>query len=555
VRRASAEARGISLTGAATKLAGEARRGFVFPRMKIPASAPPFPPLFGGTGLPWIVAFTIFATWGNLLRHLAGHWAGNPQYAYGWSVPVLMAMLLWRAWVDRPPARPENPGPTSLALASVLALAALPAELLLGVTPDWRLAQWTLAGSVVGLTLVGVRWVGGPAWVRHFAIPLAFIFLAVPWPVAVELAVIRQLTDLAATGTVAVLDLCGTPVVRHGDVLEIGAGSLGVEAACSGVRSFQGMLMISVFLGQLRRFAPGRRMLLVAIGVLVAFVGNVARASLLAWVADRDGLAAVERWHDPTGFAVLGFGVVMLALITARWPRGVLSPEAPADGGAPSPCGRRAMVAVGMWMVCVIVAVELWYRTASPVAVPWWRIEWPVERSHFTTVPTEEEARALQFDEGGGASWSERDGSEWTVFFFRWHPGGTTSRMLARFHQPTVCLPASGLRLVREGPSFIIREAGAELRFHDYLFATADRTMRVFYCVWEDRPPALADAGVPGAWTPRERFRAVLRRQRELGQQTLEIGITGLADDAEARAKFERLLRPLLRPDAAPVSP
>ena len=53
----------------------------------------------------------------------------------------------------------------------------------------------------------------------------------------------------------------------------------------------------------------------------------------------------------------------------------------------------------------------------------------------------------------------------------------------------------------------------------------------------------------PGEWTFRNRIDNVLQRKRKLGQQVLEVGITGVADDAAARASFERRLPSLLRPD------
>jgi exosortase/archaeosortase family protein len=48
---------------------------------------------------------------------------------------------------------------------------------------------------------------------------------------------------------------------------------IGIEEACSGVRSFQATLMISLFLGELYSFNTARRVLLVIAGALLVFRG------------------------------------------------------------------------------------------------------------------------------------------------------------------------------------------------------------------------------------------------------------------------------------------
>src|SRR4029453_8853410 len=46
-------------------------------------------------------------SWGGLVRRLSVDWSVNPQYGYGWSVPVLAVWLFWRRWLERP--EPQAP--------------------------------------------------------------------------------------------------------------------------------------------------------------------------------------------------------------------------------------------------------------------------------------------------------------------------------------------------------------------------------------------------------------------------------------------------------------
>jgi len=74
----------------------------------------------------------------------------------------------------------------------------------------------------------------------------------------------------------------------------IPSGVLGVEEACSGVRSLQSGMMVSLFFGEILRLVPGRRMLLVGAAFGAALAGNVIRSSFLAAMASRQGIAEVS---------------------------------------------------------------------------------------------------------------------------------------------------------------------------------------------------------------------------------------------------------------------
>ena len=80
--------------------------------------------------------------------------------------------------------------------------------------------------------------------------------MAVPWPSALEQGLIQWLTRLNVSATIDVLGLVEIPAIPHGNVIEVGTGAIGIDEACSGVRSFPDMLMISLFFGDVQP-APG----------------------------------------------------------------------------------------------------------------------------------------------------------------------------------------------------------------------------------------------------------------------------------------------------------
>ena len=126
-----------------------------------------------------------------------------------------------------------------------------PIRFLADANPDWRLLSWFLALVVVSISLGFVYLIGGRPWLRHFAFPFLFFLVAVPWPVRIEQSVIQTLMRMVTTINVTFLQLAGVPALQHGNVIEVGKGFIGIEEACSGVRSLQATLMVSLFLGEL----------------------------------------------------------------------------------------------------------------------------------------------------------------------------------------------------------------------------------------------------------------------------------------------------------------
>ena len=133
--------------------------------------------LFCGLSLLWFV----------LCRALSNEWSANEQYSYGWFVPFFAAFLFWLRWEDRP-KESEIRGQKSEVrniIAGVIAMSALfillPVRLFEIANPDWRPLSWLHAGAVVALTMLAIWSLGGMRLLRHFAFPVAFILVAVPW--------------------------------------------------------------------------------------------------------------------------------------------------------------------------------------------------------------------------------------------------------------------------------------------------------------------------------------------------------------------------------------
>jgi exosortase len=502
----------------------------------------------------WTSAVTLFffgLLWLEVINQLKDEWSINPQYGYGWSVPFLALYLFWKRWNDRPLPLPPNSGAWPIALIILGALVFLPIRFVAEANPDWRLLSWMLALVAVTISLSFLFLAGGRPWLRYFAFPVLFFLLAVPWPTHFEQAIVQNLMRAVAAINVSLLNIAGVPALQHGSVIEVNSGLIGIEEACSGVRSLQATFMISLFLGELYSFTVKRRFVLVLAGALLAFACNIARTAILVWLGANRGKNAIEAWHDPAGLTILLaclFGLWLLSLIMQR---DSLPAFESSQIGKPAPLrfSQPLLVTMALWLLLAETGVQVWYRLHQSASVKSrWAVSWPSSQSAYKPVPIAPEAASLlRYNEGGGAGWQASDRHQWMMYFFRWFPGRSAA-LFVKIHRPDICLPASGMTLERDNGLQLLAVNGVNLPVRSYRFDNRGAPLHVFYCYWDARSTyENVAAAEQEDWTARGRLRAALRGRRELGAQMLELVVWGYDDDGEANRAMQRQLAQIVR--------
>jgi exosortase len=540
-------------------------------------------------GLP-LILFGVL--WADLVRQLSYTWETSEQYAYGWFVPFFALALFWRRWMTRPAARPQVSPFWLVALVVLAAVVLLPVRVVYDINPDWPLCSWLMTLTVVGISLYAIFLLGGWTWVRYFAFPVCFILVAVQWPYRIEKALTQNLMQVVAGLTVELLGWFNIPAFQHGNLIELSTGVVGIDEACSGIRSFQSTLMAGLLMGELYRLRVWARAGLVGCGLLLAFCFNVVRTLLLSWQASQHGLSAIDKWHDPAGMTIAVacfFALWLLAvLIKHKWSTSTLPSPLRLDRGegqgevspssslssremakqpvSPGPLPslqplafslqpsfpRRYLLAVGCWAILCLVATEVWYRSheVKDTGVFHWTVALPESKPGFEKV--ELAPRTLQllaFDAESTGRWREDDGSEWTLDFFRWNPHSMQSVISARLHRPEACLPAAGLRQISMSPLDYFEAGPIQIPFNKYIFEAGGQQLYVFFSLWQDGDE---QSGMR-MLNQRDRMRWVLAGRRHLGQQTLEIICTGYPDMAAAEKAVRQRLPELIRIESQPT--
>ena len=497
-------------------------------------------------------ALAVAALWLAVFNHLRLEWTVNPLYTYGWSIPLLAGYLFWERWTSRPAPLPMGGAGILTVVAGVCVLGYPPLRLIGEANPDWILLSWMFVILGVGVTLGLIHYAGGRPWLFHFGFPALFIFTAVPWPVPVENFLLQNLMQVNATLTAETLTLCNIPALAIGNVILIGKQSVGIDEACSGIRSLQTAFMMSLFLGEFYRMRIWRRAILVLASFALAFVFNLFRTLTLTYVGGRYGTEGLDAWHDPLGIAVLVLCILGLWLIAFVMNRGSKNDEPARGAGRQVPAGRVPRIAFASVLLTTGIGAEIgtaaWFHLRErelPPAVAW-TADWPATAKNLKTEEFSERTwTILKYNEGKAAAWTSPAGNRWTAYYLRWEPG-RVAQNLASAHTPDVCLPASGLRLVSDEGVRSVDVKSMTMPFHAYVFQSTGRTAWVFHCLLDDRPVAGATPTAGEPLSRESRIRNALEGRRNLGQRILGISITGPSSLEEAEQELRRTLAQMI---------
>ncbi len=279
-----------------------------------------------------LVLAALVALWAQLYLSVVPIWQFGEYYNYGWFVPPLAVFFFYRRWRDLPDG--THGAAKSAKWAIWLAVALLPVFALLRalnyIDAGWRPPMLANALLVVAVShLLMGRFLGWKTSL-FFAPVTIFALSAIPWPWQIEQALIHSLTKLVVAIATELFNLYGRPVTLHGEQLESMGTVVSVTNACSGIRSFQNLMMASLFFGEMFLLRLWPRVLLIVVGIAAAIVVNIARAMTLAAIRFDQGAEAFEHAHDSVGYTAFAIASLILFVVAAtcnhfRWkPRGKL---------------------------------------------------------------------------------------------------------------------------------------------------------------------------------------------------------------------------------------
>ena len=284
--------------------------------------------------IPW-ATLCLCTLWTWAIWACAEHWQGNPNYSYGWAVPVLALFFGIRRYLslrEEPAGRPPQNIPGGpIAFAAPVGLGGLIFLLEYAREQMWHpeIVLWTICLLTVVATLAILWRRGGDHLAKEEAFPVFFFLTAVPWPPRIEQPMTSALMRWVAALTTELLHWLGIEAQSAGGAIALRFGLVGITEACSGIRSLQAGVMFGLAMGEWFLLRPARRVALLFVAILLALTTNLIRTFALALQAEWHGAESVDRVHDLIG------NIMITALILGIWMAGrILSGRASANTSA-----------------------------------------------------------------------------------------------------------------------------------------------------------------------------------------------------------------------------
>ncbi len=154
-------------------------------------------------------------------------------------------------------------------------------------------------------------------FLKLFIFPCFIWLIAVPIFSIIESRISLFLLSKVSAIVVYIMNTLGFIVDLQGNTISFPKGTVGVADACSGIRSLTACLFAGSFLAAALLDKFWKKITLVGLSMVFAFLFNLVRALFLTLWAYENGADSISGFvHDAAGYFVLGMTVVGLLIFT-----------------------------------------------------------------------------------------------------------------------------------------------------------------------------------------------------------------------------------------------
>jgi exosortase D (VPLPA-CTERM-specific) len=395
-------------------------------------------------------------------------WLNSPEYNYGPLVPVIAALMLWRDLS-------RSGVPRDIRSGGWLGVFIVFVGLLFGLIEF--LSQTRFPGQLgLFLTIVGiiVVWLGEHRSAKIWP-ALLFLFFALPQAGVLQVALTNSLQLVSSVGAVEVIRLFGVPVLREGNIIDLGEIQLQVAEACSGLRYLFPLATFAFLCAYLYIGHPAKKAIIFLSSVPITILMNIVRIGVTGLLVDQYGAEMAQGFfHYFEGWIVY---VLCLALLLLQMkllcyvgpgdrsllrrldldpPKGGTAVGLGALGGSALP----GFLTVGLLAAAILVQLAIGARdTVLPPRTAFALFPREIGAWQGADMPIESSALAV-LNATDHLSVNYVQGAEvvnvWSAYYDSQYSGGAA-------HSPLVCIPGSGWQVEDGGIAEVPLPGGGSL--------------------------------------------------------------------------------------------
>lgn len=273
------------------------------------------------TNWPTVVAPVGYAliTW-PVWQWLWLEWMSNEYYSHGLLIVPVALFLAFQRVRNDPGLRP------ALTSHDGVGLVLLGSMLVLYLYTLQQRAYYLAAFAMIGMA-AGLIWtLAGLSTLRRLAFPVAYLVLMVPLPLLDRITLPLALFTGYCSG--ALVQFLGLDVTITGNAVTLPNAELVIGAQCSGVNSLISLVALLALVAYLLEGSVLARLLLVALALPLALLGNILRVAALLFVARAWGAeAGFTFYHDYSGILFFLAALALTLPLTRALGFGPLRPE------------------------------------------------------------------------------------------------------------------------------------------------------------------------------------------------------------------------------------
>jgi exosortase len=259
-----------------------------------------------------VLGLIYYAFWRQSTGELAAwpwlyaHWQGTSHYSHGPLIPWIALGLVWwkRQQLWAATVRPVSWGAGLIGLAMLIYYVGVKAA-----NPRLVVVSFILLLYALVLTLAGRE------VFRVLFFPISFLFLMIPLNFLEE-RIGLPLRLMVAQASTGVLNTLGIETLRVGTAIHSSVFRFDVADPCSGIRSLMALTTVTAAYAYVTQSAQWKRWVLFLSAIPLAVLGNMARVTSIALVAQVYGQElATKAYHDWSGYIVFGVSLSAMVLI------------------------------------------------------------------------------------------------------------------------------------------------------------------------------------------------------------------------------------------------
>jgi len=408
-----------------------------------------------------IYALLLFCIYSSALHWLLIRDWARDGYSYAYLVPFVVLYLIWtkKDVLEALPSFSSWKGMILLVPGIILFwLGELGGEFYTVYISLW-------------LVLVSLFWLHN-GWQKLRSIGFSFFFMLTMFPIPnfINTKLTLKLRLISSELGVAMIQACGLPAYREGNVIDLSFTQLQVVDACSGLNSLISLFVLALLMTYFFKAHFWKRAVLLLSTVPLAIITNSMRIAMTALLYKFWG-AEVAQGFFHTFSGLLIFMVCMPFLLFEMWVLGKLPPFSPAlVSGSPdlkptmvktkkgevtvTPTGRRKycqavfISAVALLGATIALSHSIEFRDKIPIKKSFDRF--PLQVGEWTGIRKTMEQNFinnLDFSDYVIVNYEDKQGRNVELYVAYYE----SQRKGVSIHSPATCLPGSGWTFNQSG--------------------------------------------------------------------------------------------------------